>query len=31
LHVKMVIQHAVLVFLQMPEMKSWVAAALDGN
>jgi len=27
----MVIQHAVLVFLQMPEMKSWVAAALDGN
>jgi len=27
----MVMQHAVLLFLQMPEIKSWVAAALDGN
>jgi len=27
----MVMHRAVLVFLQAPEMKTWVTAALDGN
>jgi len=26
-----VMHRAVLVFLQAPEMKTWVTAALDGN